>query len=96
MLINPTKDERPVYEIHDRAKFRRLMELHNKQRVKVIVQVAPRDPVDPTKNGPWWDFLEYSEGVYGPGLRTPTEPVLQMCIAQAGAAFARTVLRSVI
>lgn len=96
MLTRIIKDERPIREITDRTKFRRVMATRPNQRVRIVIQVAPRDPVDPTKNGPWWDFMEFWEGAWSQDLPIPTEPVLQACMVQAGAVFARPVIRAVI
>lgn len=95
MLTRLIKDETPVHEITDSTKFRRIMQTRVGQRVKIVVQVAPA--IAPGHTEPrWWDFMEFWEGVWSNDLPIPTEPVLQMCIAQAGAVFARPVIRAVI
>lgn len=96
MLIgHGTPEARPIREITDRTKFRRIMRDRPGHRVRVIVQVAP-EAVPPATEPPWWDFEVFWEGPWSDDLPIPTPAELRMYGNLAGAAFARSVVRAVI
>jgi len=97
MLINPSRDERPVHEIRDPRKFRRVVESRPGQRVEVVIQAAGVHPFRPGEPGPWWDVITFWEGPADQWEQNiPSELVLEATGLQVGAAFVKPVVRAVI